>query len=260
MSSIINRLLLSPDGDGGGTPDGAENAGSPDGAENTGHGQSPQPSSADIDAERINKSHRAGMAKGVTKTLRELGFDTADLSEAREALEALRNPTPPQSSDDSEAKLREIRQAHAKLERELEARQAEIKALAARADVARRLAIQSAAVEAGVGAGKQAEAFVRIYGDRFDLGENDSLQAVITGSDGEPIAGVVDPSDLIAQMLEESPFLRAPSSAAGAGSGKRPTNGATSEDDEAKRRSQKLWGTGEKSEGSYLDRVLKRGT
>ena len=248
---------LAPAGSGGGSPDGAKNTGASDGTENTGLGQGQRPSSAD---QRAQSEHtfRQGMARGVAKTLKDLGLDTDDLAEAREIISTLRDSTQSQKSDpNSDTRLADLRATSLKLERELKARDEQIKTLSAQADVARKLAIQQAAASAGVGHGAQAEAFVRLHGDRFTLGSDGEIQALITGLDGEMVPGVVPVSDLIAELLESSPFLRARGAAAGAGSSRSPVTVGQTKEEIAAAESRKLWGRTERA-GSPLDRILNR--
>ena len=281
MYDTLTRLLLAPDAaDGGAASDGAsagssagtENTGSPAGAENTGSGQQSRPTSGADDVAQRERVFRSGMARGVAKTLRDLGLDTDDLEEARALLDSMRTATDDSQGQrrepatdgrgggadvDAAAKLAEMRAASARLERDLQRRERELESLRARADVARQLAIQHAAISAGVGAGRQAEAFVRLYGDRFSLDDRGELQALVPGSDGEPVPGIVDVADLVAELAQDAPFLLARSTAAGAGSRQAPTGASPTEADAAAERSKKLWGVG--GGDSKLATLLKRG-
>ena len=240
MFGILRYLLLSPDeAEGGGASDGTENTGASAETENTGSGQDPRPSSGGSDQAQREKTFRSGMARGVAKTLRDLGFDTSDLDEARDHLDTLRART---ESAQAPEEIQDLRRSAAKLERDLVDRDKQIQALTVRADVARKLAIQKAAVELGIGTGKQADAFVRLYGDRFALSADGDLEALTMAGDGEPVPGIVEVPDLIRELAEESPFLVARSSAAGAGSRRGAVGSGPTEADAQREQSKALWG------------------
>jgi hypothetical protein len=237
--------------------DGTQNTGTSDGTQNTGSGQPGQPQSAP-DQAQIDRSFRVGQARGITRTLRDLGFDTEDLAEAKAAIEALRSATPdPARAPETDAKLADLRRSHAKLERDLASKDAQIKALAARADVARQLAIQAAAVDAGVGSGRQAAAFARLYGDRFDLDPDGRVVSLTRASDGEMVQDLVPIADTVAACLAESPFLLAARAVAGSGSTKGPSDASQTDSERKSAESRRLWGTDKRTE-SPIDRLLKR--
>lgn len=198
--------------------DETKNTGSSDGTENTGSGQAAQPEQSEqrFILER-QKAFNAGQGRGISRALEELGFNTSDLAAARAELDALRKGAP-KAAHSEQTVPPEIIGKLALLEREQAAWHAERDVLSKRADVARRLAIQQAAIERGVGPGKQAEMFLGAYGDRFRISQDGSLVTVSKTADGHEIEGIDPVESVIASAIAEAPFLRAPERKPGGGS------------------------------------------
>lgn len=209
-----------------GSSDATLNTGSPAAAENTGSGQAPQPA-ASGGAQQDDRQYwiNVGMARGTEKTLKKLGLGD-DLIDAVEAITNLRQPKgkpgekPAQPTGQAGApavddvsqhpKYQELLSRAAELEDKYGKLDKQIATLKVQADEARTEKLKAAALQRGVGAGRQLDAFVTMYGNRVAWGPNREL--VVTGVLPDGSVGVLPKKleEFLDEALAESRFLLAP--------------------------------------------------
>jgi len=168
------------------------------------------------------KGYGSGIAKGRKEGAREvlesLGYGTLEEAvAAREHLDEARTAEERKISQ-TEAEARKIRQ-------ELEGARKELERLRGYADEARLDKVRALALAAGVGQGRQLEAFVALHGDNVRWADDRTLAVVArrNGVDPEPTGEALE--DWVARAVADSPFLQAPRGARGAGSAVEPTAG-----------------------------------
>jgi len=200
---------------------GEPQSGSPD--ETPGNGT---PSSAPTKSDPFAKGYGSGMAKGrkegMAQALSAIGF--ASVEEAQAALEAR------QSEEIN--KVAEGERRVKQLERELTKRQIEIERLSRFADEARLDRLRATALGRGVGAGRQLDAFVSMYGSGVRWGADRSLEVVQgSGADATPTGQTLE--EWVDAAIAESPFLRPPRGVGGSGSHVEPASGPAPESTKA---------------------------
>jgi len=206
-----------------GSPDATLNTGSTAGSQITGSGQAPQPAASGGAQDDRQHWIDLGMSLGTERALKKLGLGDR-LEDAQQAIAAMRQPkgkgetpaqqgqagTPAEPDVSQHPKYQEmltgfadLRDKHSKLENQ-------VTTLKAQADEARTEKLRSAALMKGVGAGKQLEAFVQMYGHRVAWGPNREL--VVTGLLPDGSVGVLPKKldEFLDEALGESRFLLAP--------------------------------------------------
>jgi hypothetical protein len=168
------------------------------------------------------------MARGTEKTLKKLGLGD-DLIDAVDAITKMRQPAgdKPKGKDQTQQaqagtpdpdvsahpKYQELLGRFAEFEDKYGKLEKQVTTLRAQADEARVEKLKAAALQKGVGAGRQLDAFVRMYGDRVTWGPNREL--VVTGALPDGSVGVLPKKldEFLDEAIVESRFLLAPGGA-----------------------------------------------
>jgi hypothetical protein len=175
-------------------------------------------STRETKADPFSKGYGTGIAKGRREgeraVLEALGYSSVE--EIRAEIEAR------QSAEEGKATAAEA--ALRKLQRDYEQRSREVETLARLADEARLDRLRAAALERGVGRGRQLDAFVAMYGERVRWGSDRALEVVRReGGETVPTGEALD--QWIDAAIAESPFLAPPRGTTGGGSRIEPASG-----------------------------------
>lgn len=166
----------------------------------------------------FDRGYGSGIAKGRNEgargILESMGYSSVEEAvadrDAREAEEAKR-------TGQAAVELK-------RLQRELQQRDAHIKQLSTMADQARLDRLRAAALEHGIGTGKQLEAFVAMHGTCVQWGADQSLE-VVTHDAGDAVPTGQSMGEWIDAIIADAPFLTAPKGTPGAGSHMEPASG-----------------------------------
>jgi hypothetical protein len=172
------------------------------------------PTSPDLLQERFRagygKGAERGRKEGQQAILQELGFGSLD--EARSHLQRATEDDGSQQAQfkDAMAQVGKLDRANKELQKQLDG-------LSKRADQARVDKLRAAALGAGVGPGRQLDAFVALHGESVVISDDMGLEVVkrINGT-VVPTGQAVD--DWLADVLADARFLLKPDSQRGAGS------------------------------------------
>ncbi len=205
------------------------NTGSTAGSQITGSGQAPQPAASGGAQDDRQHWISLGMALGTEKTLKKLELGD-DITAAVQTVYQMRQPkpkpgkeptqqgqagTPATDPDISEhPKYKELLGRFTEFEDKYGKLDKQVTTLQAQADEARVEKLKSAALGKGVGAGKQLDAFVHMYGSRVVWGPNRELVVIGPRPDGSIGMLPKKLDEFLDEALAESRFLLAPGGAA----------------------------------------------
>ena len=158
----------------------------------------------------ISKGRKEGATKREVEILAALGYESLD--EAIAAQQARQT--------EEERQAHQARSEIARLQRETKQRDEEIQRLRTMADQARLDRLRHAALEKGVGRGKQLEAFVAMHGHSVQWSEDLDLE-VVNGD--APTGETLE--EWLEAVIADAPFLTAGKSKPGAGSKIEPATG-----------------------------------
>lgn len=182
---------------------------------------SDHPTSGTEAASLLQERFRAGYGKGAEKGRRE-GQQSVLEELGYQSLDDLRAALQPSQSDKAaditnHPQYRDALSSAAKLERKTKDLEQQMTALVKRADQARLDKLRAAALAAGVGAGRQLDAFVAMFGDRVAIGDDMQLEVNATVN-GTTIPTGQSIEQWLSETLAEARFLLAPDRQRGAGS------------------------------------------
>lgn len=196
-----------------------------------GNGQGTQPAqSGSRKTEDVELGIRLGQDRLAKKLAKRLGLDLDEghsLDDLIEAAASKREPAAPAAEPDpakvlDHPEVRKLATELTKTKADLRRYEKDTATLRAQADRSREVELSALALAAGIGPGKQLEAFIRIYGEAVRYDETAKLRVMARLEDGTMIPAGQTVEEYVAAAVAEAPFLRRlDQSTAASGSGSR---------------------------------------